>query len=381
MTPVAIITIIAMRALRPWILVRVGKIRAEKIGHFVMDAALHLAAQSFRSGRPVIFDCFYVARRTSNEQWARMVRRQLHVHWWVRYLIVFNQLIPGGELHQVGSVNGSRDVYGLFHQMGVHFEFSVDEMNRAKSWLIKHGWDEKAPFVCLLSRDSKFNALEGGKDWSYHDYRNTEIDAYTTCIENLVAKGYWVIRMGKNMHRELSYRHPHVIDYPFVDDQDDLIDVWLSANCQFFISTGSGIDSIPDVYGVPTVYVNFIPFQWMRTYSNIIIVPKYLIWKDTGKYLTFRECLDHSYLHTEKYVSAGIEIQDLSDEEINMVVNEMERRIDNTWVDTAGDIERQEKFWKTFKSHPDYGQHHNWIHPQARVGMQWLKSMGDEFLL
>ena len=382
MAPFVVVVIFIARVLRPWVLMRFGFIRSDKIGHFGIDASLHLARQKLRSGKPLVLDFFYFPRKTCNDQLARMVRRELLVFWWVRYLVAFNRIIPGGEFHKPDSINISRDIHGLFSQTDASFAFAPEENQRAKGWLKKHGWIENTPFVCLLVRDEMYTSIGSDRDWSYHTFRDSDIDTYNSCIEKLVDDGYWVIRMGKVMQNELSFTHPHVIDYPFVDDQDDLLDIWLSANCRFFVTTGTGVDAIADACGLPTIYVNYNPLLLLKAYSNVLIYPKHLIWKETGKYLTLRDHLEHPYLHTSKYEAAGITIKDLSGDEILLAVDEMEQRVAGTWQDTDEDRNRQNNFWAIFKAylqeHPNPYQ--GWINPQAKVSACWLRSMGDDFL-
>lgn len=380
MGPVSIVVVLGMRALRPLVLVRVGQIRSDRIGHFGVDAPLHLADQTLRAKAPRIVDLFYISKETCNDQWAKMARRHLSVYWWVRYLVIVNQWFPSGVEHQTRSVNGSRDIEGLFHKTDVRFAFTDEEDLRVKQWLGARGWRKDESIVCLLARDSKYMATKSDNNWSYHNYRDTDIDTFNQAIMGLVEQGHWVVRMGKTMHRPLSCHHPRIIDYPFVDDQNDLIDIWLAAHCRFFISTATGLDSIPDAYGLPTVYVNALPLGLMKSYAHIIWVPKNLIWKKTGRPLTLREHLAHPHLQSEQYEKAGIDIVDLSDECIRLTVDEMEQRLSGTWQDTTDDVRRQTMFWEIFKSHPNFEKFHGWIHPQARAGTHWLRAMGDDFL-
>ena len=381
MSPVAIIGVIIIRAIRPWVLVRIGTIRTCRIGHFCMDASLHLAYGALKPAGDRTLDFFWIAKKTSNEQWARMVRRQLSVHWWVAYLIPFNDLLPGGYVHQVPSVTDSRDIHGLFNRGVARFKFTPEETASAKSWLLKCGWKENMPYVCCLMRDNKYLSLKCGEynTYSYHDYRNSDIDTYIKSFNYLVSKGYWVIRMGKAMQKALSLHDQHVIDYPFVTDQHDLIDIWLTVHCHFFISTGTGLDTLATVYNVPTVYVNALPLSAMTTSAHCVWVPKNLIWKETGRFLTLREHLRHSYYHSHGYEEAGIVIKDLTDQEVISAVEEMDQLLTGTWVFTIDDEKMHNKFWEIFKETPNFSQGHGWIHPQSRVGTNWLRSMGDDF--
>lgn len=378
--------LIVIRLVRSWLHVRMGTLISERSGHFVFDAAMYLANSTVQSRNPRTIDLFWFLEPTCNEQWAHMVRRQLSVHWWVRYLIFFNRAIPGGALHNLPSTNGSRDIDGILPRSTSRFAFATDEEIAAKAWLRRRGWQEGQPFICLLVRDSAYLSshplhLKGESDHSSrHSHRDTDIDTYVEAVQSLADKGNLVIRMGKIAHRRFPLKHSRVVDYPFVEDQDDLLDIWLSANCSFFISTGTGIDMVPVAYGCPVIFVNYIPLSHLCSYANSVLVPKNLRWKDSGRLLTLKENLGQDYLSAQQYKQAGIAVEDLTPGEINAAVMECEQRLAGSWVETEENRGRQSRFWQVLAAWPDFHKLHGYIHPEARVGSAWLKSMGDAFL-
>lgn len=376
--------VIAMRAVRPWVLVRAGAMRSDRIGHFVVDAALYLADRTLKRRDRRVVDLLWFTGLPCNTQWARMVKRTFPTGWWVRYVIAFNRRLPGGAAHDLPPLNASRDVHGTIARAGSRFEFSPAEEERARAWLRRRGWRDGEKFVCLLVRDSAYLAsdrMHAGYDWSYHDYRDSRIETYVDAVSALLEKGYWVVRMGKIMHERFPLRHERVIDYPFVDDQDDLLDIWLSANCAFFVSTGTGIDTVAIAYERPAVFVNFNPLGNIVSYARNVCVPKELVWKATGQSLTLREHCEHGYMvDTAGYERAGIGLTDLSAAAIEAAVMECEARVGGTWRETAEDERLQQRFWQALATWSRYSEMHGWRHPQARAGAAWLRSMGDAFL-
>lgn len=383
----AIPGVLLIRTIRPWIHVRVDTFYSSRIGHFVADASIFLARRSLQQQGEQIVDLFWFPEPTCNQQWSRMVRRQLFVRWWVRYLARFNRLIPGGALHEnpMPVVSGSRIVYGVLRQSSARFQFLAKEEEEAKLFLRSRGWHEGEPFVCILVRDSaylasqKLNTSGDINQWSYHNYRDSNIDSYVEAVNALLQKGYWVIRMSKISNQRLSLTHERFIDYPFIEDQDDLYDVWLSVNCSFFVSTATGIDIVPWVYGRPIVYVNALPLIAGAFPINHIWVPKHLRWKETGNRLTLKEHCSHGYAETKGYLTAQIAIEDLSPAEITAAVMECERRLTGTWMESDEDRSRQQRFWRELRKSPEFCKNNDYIHPEARMGCAWLRSMGDEF--
>lgn len=381
----AIPAVLFIRIIRPWMCVCVGIVAHDRIGHFVADTCLYLAHISLRSKNDRTIYLFFIPRPTCNEQWERMVRRQLVARWWVRYLCFYNRLIPGKAVHQLPSFKDSQDIHGILHKSSARFEFTSEEDATAKAWLRRRGWQDGEPFICLLVRDSAYlsqHPFHKNKNFDYHNYRDSDINNYVESVQALVDKGYWVIRMGQIMHKRLPIQHKRVIDYPFVEDQDDLLDIWLSANCLFFISNGGGIDKIPYGYNIPMVNVNFMPLIWFSSEVNSVFVPKHLVWKDSRKLLTLRDYLLmwNKSSGPSGYDLKEIAIEDLSTSEITDAVLEMEQRIAGVWKDEIEGQVRQQRFWEVYRAGPDFNKWHDYKHPEARVGYAWLKSMGDAFL-
>jgi putative glycosyltransferase (TIGR04372 family) len=385
----AIPVVLVIRAIRPWVHVRMAMFATSRIGHFVADAAILLARRSLEPPGTRTIDVFWIRTPTCNDQWARMVRRQLFVRWWVRYVATFNKLIPGGAVHELElpSLSGNRAAYNPLRLSPARFTFTPDEDQRAKAWLKRRGWRDGEKFICLQVRDSAYlsthplHSPAGKGHWDYHDYRDSDIDTYVEAVQALVDRGYWVIRMGKVVHKRLPLDHQRVIDYPFAPDQDDLLDIWLSVHCHLFVSTSTGIDVIPWAYGQPPgVYVNALPLLSCASQVNNIWVPKHLRWKDSGAYLTLREHCEHPHGSEAQYEQAGIVIECLTPSEIAAAVLEGEQRLTGTWIETEADRDRQGRCWDVLRSCPGFLRLHDYIHPEARFGCAWLKSMGEAFL-
>ena len=126
---------------------------------------------------------------------------------------------------------------------------------------------------------------------------------YYNACKMLTDKGLTVIRMGKKMEKRIPTENQNIIDYAFLDDKSDLLDIWLFANCKFCISTGTGIDSISDVYRKPMLLVNHNPIGHHVTWSDCILVPKTLIWDQSNKPLTLKENLNVNHLDADEYYS------------------------------------------------------------------------------
>lgn len=376
--------VLLIRVIRPFVLIRLGTLHSTRIGHFVADGAEQLARLQQQPTKTI--DWFWLGK-TCNTQWENMIRRSHLVYPWVRYLYWWNSAIPGGSAHmRPSSYTKSRDVEGLFARYNVKIPFLPEETAEALAWLRSKGWKEGEPFVCLLVRDNEYLAqasLHGNgspkayEGWSYHDYRNSDIETYVPAIQWLASQEVWVIRMGKLMAKPLPSEMDHVIDYAFDPSKSDLLDIWLFANCTGCISTATGPDMISLVYDKPLLFVNALPLAGLSSFSNSIWFPKTLRWRDSGQLLSIMEHLTHNFLRSDEYDAAGIDILDLTSCQITSAVQEFWQRITKTWLEDVTDNQRQSNFWDICMKWPEYSSLHGFRHPAARVGSDWLRTLDE----
>ena len=372
--------IFVIRLIRPLIHFRFGFFVTERIGHFTLDVGLALA-ESDLDLKNCYSDWYFLPRKTCNQQWAKMTRRELRVRWWVSCLQYWNKHIPGGKIHQKNpaiTTLGSRDKHGWFNKSSAQkIPFLPKEDAEAKSWLRKQGWQDGEPFVCLAVRDSSYLSEQipglNKNKYSHHNYRDSDISTYVQATEYLAEKGIWVLRMGKVMKIPIPTQHPKIIDYAFHSDKNDLLDIWLFANCMGCISTGTGMDSISKIYGKQVLYLNFLPLTHIDSSYKGIWVPKKLIWKMSKEPLSLRQYLANP---TQLYKEAGIEIVDLSSEEIFEAVQEFLMRVQGDFIDEEDNVLLQKQFWATFKDWENFSELHDWVNPDARVGTHYLRKMG-----
>jgi len=376
----AIPAVFLIRILEKLILIRLGTFRAERIGHFVLDGEeqrLRLKEQSYNT-----VDLFWMHDFVSNKQWSKMLKRSMPIYSFVRYIDLWNRFIPGGEKHQRPSTyTGSRDINGLFYKGYGNIPFLESENIKAKKWLYSKGWCDGEPFICLLVRDAAYlkncGIHDNKKDWSYHNYRDSDIETYKKAIEWLSEQGIWVLRMGKIMREPISFSNPRVVDYAFCDEKSDLLDIWLFANCTGCISTSTGIDAVSQIYRKPILFVNS-SFDF-RTYTISTYAPKRLQWANNSSDLTFKECLDNSYGSMTEFTVNGIEVISLTDNEIFGLVQEFWLRINDKWVESSEGVLIQHKAFDTLKSKNNFKSLCGWIHPEFRIGNVWVNSYKDDF--
>jgi putative glycosyltransferase (TIGR04372 family) len=386
----AIPIVLLVRLVRPLILFRFGTIYSTRIGHFVADACEQRALlfkQTENSERRIV-DWFWLPNNTSNKQWAVMVSRELPVKKFVRFLDFWNQKIVGGDAHhRPSSYTGSRDVKGLYADQRAIFSFTREENERGRQWLSSIGCQEEEKFICVLVRDSTFLPSDsvatgdhlGLKDWSYHNYRDSDIESYREGLEWLADQGVWIFRMGRKMARKIDSVHPRIYDYSFSEDRSDFLDIWLFANCHFCISTSTGPDQIAGIYGKPILYLNATPLGQLPSYYGCMWVPKNAVWKRTGEQLTLDQYLSNTHFASNSFRDAGVRLLSLSPFAIKLYIQEFWLRDQGNWEDTQDDLARHRRFWEVFESWDAYNNYHGWRHNQCQMSTSWLKAQSEKF--
>lgn len=273
-----------------------------------------------------------------------------------------------------------RDVHNLLDRLPPHLQFTAEEEARGEAGLRKMGIPAGSPFVCLNARDSVYlETIWPDGVWDYHSYRDSEIQHYVMAAEELADRGYFVIRMGSTVRDAMQSSHPKVIDYATNGMRTDFMDIYLSAKCNFCVSTGTGIDCVSLIFRRPIAFVNFVPIGKMQTYySQKICISKRYHSAEKDRDMTFREIFANGvglYSATHEFEKTGIELIENTPEEIRDLVVEMDERLKGTWKAQEVDDGLQRKFWEIFPTdakalngEPLHGEVH------ARFGAGFLRN-------
>jgi putative glycosyltransferase (TIGR04372 family) len=118
----------------------------------------------------------------------------------------------------------------------------------------------------------------------------------------------------------------------------------------------------------------------MWSWSNAINVPKILKWTNSGKLLSLSEYLDNDHFRTNNYLENGIDIVDLSSNQILQAVREAWDRINDRITDSPHQKKTQQQVWDIVLNHEKARRYHGFRHPDARIGMDFLRFAGSEFV-
>jgi putative glycosyltransferase (TIGR04372 family) len=241
----------------------------------------------------------------------------------------------------------------------------------------ENGWDclkslgvpEGAWFVCLHVRGSGWR--DDGS--SSENFRNCDIETYFSAIKTIVEAGGWVVRIGDPISMTPLPPMENVIDYAHSDVKSDWMDIFCCAQCRFIIGTASGMWPVSSAFGVPLIMTNMLPTNLAFDFSSKDIFIPRLCWSiKENRYLAFRELLSFPVAVATSqfsYDRLGLKIEENTEEDINVAVTEMMKRLDKTLEYSNEDEIRQERF-RSQTTSSFYGE--KAISVNARIGKDFL---------
>lgn len=350
----SIIVVLAVRILRPLVVIRFKQLHSSKIGPFAANTEVYLCERDAGMHGQRTIDLFYHQPTVCNRQLKKMWDRTLHVTWFAGSIDRANRLLPGGGDHVVRwRRDADRDIHGLLGRMQPHLNFTAEEEHLGRELLRKLGIPEGSPFVCFHARDSAYlDTVYPNGNWRYHDYRDSSIDNFVPAVEELTRRGYFAIRLGAVVKKGLTATNPWILDYA-TNGRSEFMDIFLSAKCSFFLGDNSGLSTLPMIFRRPRAIVNFLPLEYAWTWSATdLFIPRMLWLREERRLLTFREILNSGvgrFFRTEQYEQSGIEVVENDPAEIMAVAVEIDERLKEIWQTTEEDAELQRRFWSLFK--------------------------------
>ena len=263
--------------------------------------------------------------------------------------------------------------YDIYHNTKSEFYFTDSEKQEGDRILEEMGIGKNDWFVCVFARDSAYldkafegtvNDDTGERIWSYHDYRDSDIDSLNLAIDEILARGGFVVRLGKVVAKAMSYKHERVIDYPLSEWRSDFMDLYLQYRAKFVLaSSTSGATDICSLFDTPYCGVNIHAYLNIP-YKKTIQIPKTYRHKHNGKMVGLKEWI--KLVETQKahyaygcdydnpehlsigdsnfYTNNNLEIINNTPEEILELTKEMFERLDGSFTQSDEDKKRQEKY-------------------------------------
>jgi len=362
--PLAIIIIPLLYFIEPFKRIRVGVIPTARIGHLTIEPELFLrrkkkGAAPFNQSN---VETFFVTSRAvhkyeiANKQLLKMFKRNLRI---------FESYFASGVFFSIEwLLRKTRFVFGLPHDENFDSDdilqnsdttliLTKEEEEKGNEFLRQIGFDvEKDWFACIFARDSVYldkNFLNF--DWSYHNWRDADIDTFIPAAEHIINNGGYAFRVGSCVEKKMAFQHERFIDYA-VRYRSDFLDIFLVAKCKFFLGTTSGICDVATAMNKPRIVTNCVPLGYVVQGKDCIYIPKKIKNKSTGEYLSMSEALQKgmdSQFEGNIFLGDEYEYQNNTSQEILEVTKEMMARLNGAFQIKEEDKRLMEKYYDLFK--------------------------------
>jgi putative glycosyltransferase (TIGR04372 family) len=322
-----------------------------------------------------------------NRSWSQLIKKEiyhapdwLNLVYWNSKAKVFKSEVIMTNRHDLNLA--MYDTEGLMAKSEVKVKFSKKDNAIGKSWLLQNGWKSEQKIVSILVRDEEYLKQNNrGIDFSYHSYRDSDIISYLPAIDLLLDRGYFVIRMGSKTNKDIStnVNSKSFVDYSWCEGKSEFLDIWLMANSDLIISTGTGHDRLAQIFKIPMLLINYIPFTGTMTSSYCINAPKKLFWKHNNEILDLNEYSDSNFGRTEDYRKSNIRIVDLNSSEILGIVDNFLQITNNDVIGSTNGVVDTDKLWFDLQANSKFAQYHIYRNENFSISEFWLNAAGRKF--
>jgi putative glycosyltransferase (TIGR04372 family) len=368
------------KVLRPLVTIRFGTLFVSRLGHLAGNTECYLCERDAGLNRAKrTFDIWTPQGTPANAHLLAMYRRVMPIWRWAFGVQEVGKHLQGwNAAHTFSDSQWGRDIHNLIEKSPPHLTFTRAEEKRGRTGLRALGMPAK--WVCIINRDPMYlRAVAPGQDYTYHSFRDSDIDNYCDAAVALIQRGYWVLRMGTFVEKRMALSGPQFIDYACSGMRSDFMDVYLGAKCAFTISNGTGFDGIPMIFRRPICFVNEAPFEYLSTWMKDSLA----IWKHhlrEGKRMSVAEIIASGaglFSRSGQFEDAGITLEENTPTEIKDVALEMDDRLQGIHSVLADDA-LQARFWAAYprsKSPANGGPLHGEI--RLRIGSKFLTDYAD----
>lgn len=252
--------------------------------------------------------------------------------------------------------------------------FTPEEEIQGQKFLDAHNL-KKNEFCCVTVRSESYYLarIAEGNILKPQTLRNPSESTYLDVSSLLIYQGLKVVRVGKDMPKFSSNdKYENIIDYSS-KYRTDFLDVYLLRYCKFLFCGNAGIVSLRWMWNLPSVTGDSYLIWRNQICYDIFLLQR--VWLEQGgRFATFTEMLNlHGYSEEKHQQQLGVRLVKNTVEEIKAACDEMNARIDGTWVETKEDIELQRRYQELIVKHSNKPEWNG----GGRIGAQFLRDNQD----
>ena len=252
--------------------------------------------------------------------------------------------------------------------------FTEEEENCGKQFLESNGLKPNE-FICYTVRSESYYLarIAEGQVIKPQSIRNPSESVYLKVAESLNQDGFKVLRVGKDLGLKLDKSEfPNILDYSS-EFRTDFLDVYLLKYCKYLFCGNAGIITLRWLWNLPSVTGDSYLIWRNQICYDIFLLQR--VWlKQENRLATFTEMLSlHGYSEEKHQPGLGVELVKNTADEIRDACDEMNARIDGTWVTTKEDEDLQRQYQNLivkFSNQPTWNG-------RGRIGAKFLRDNQD----
>ena len=290
---------------------------------------------------------------------AKLRRR---IVWWA-------SSIGGLQLPKVDILEAQNDP--LWHTGSPVVGFTQSEIDSGEKFLKSIGVKSGQRIVCYTTRTASYYSglQKSGVKLKPQTVRNPDESVYLAVAKTLSDRGYFVIRMGKDLATKVPKEfEDKIYDYASTA-RSEFLDAYLLSKCNFLLNGGTGIFLFRAILNLPSVQTDLYRILKNKFFGDVCLFQKVWLVKE-NRLATVGEmvAMGDSFSDERHQERLGVRLVKNTAEEILAACDEMEARLNGTWVTTEEDEILQKKYWDLIC---DSGHH------GGRIGAQFLRDNQD----
>lgn len=299
---------------------------SQRFGHLALEPEIFLSRLDLTGPtvRPATVRLWSFGRKNvqSNRALVKMWKKEVRL----APGILVGALIRGGELAPGLSLHiAPLSVHGPLNAL----DRTVSQLQRqvkadSRTILQRLGVRPGTPYVCLATRDESYYARIGTIERKEYSILNFQLATFEAAVRRLIAHGYVVVRMGTptlNTLPELS----GFLDYANSPLRDELSDIVLIRDCEFVVSTQTGIDAVALALRRPVLYVDTVRLSQFFLGTRLATWnPVKFVSSDGGAPLNLSQLLNSSFMWMKDpadFLKSGFQFVRSSSAEIESMVD------------------------------------------------------------
>ena len=290
---------------------------------------------------------------------AKLRRR---IVWWA-------SSIGGLQIPKVEILEAQNDP--LWHTGSPVVGFTQSEIDFGEIFLQSIGVKSGQKIVCYTTRTASYYSglQKSGAKLKPQTVRNPDESVYLDVVKTLSDQGYFVIRMGKDLATKLPKEFENkIFDYASLA-RSEFLDAYLLSRCDFLLNGGTGIHLFRAIHNLPSVQADLYRVLKNKYFGDVCLFQKVWLVRE-NRLATVGEmvAMGDSFSDERHQERLGVRLVKNTAEEILAACDEMEARLNGTWVTTEEDEALQKKYWDLIC---DSGHH------GGRIGAQFLRDNQD----